>query len=72
MKLVSIVKKFMRSELPRIIVGASLFALAILFDVLVIPIFPTILYISALVVSGLPVFIGAIYLIVYLMNLLRN
>ena len=60
MKIIPPIKAFMKSELPRIIVGAVLFALAILSDALSVPILPIILYIFALIVAGLPVFLGAV------------
>ena len=50
----------MKSELPRIITGAVLFALALTLDLLKIEVLPTVIYIITLILTGFPVFRDAI------------
>ncbi len=52
--------RFFRKELTRIFVGLSLFILALILDALSLPTVPLILYVLALLVSGMDVFISAV------------
>lgn len=54
------VKRFFKSELPRIIVGLSLFVPALILEALNVEVLPTILYILALILTGAPIFVDAI------------
>ena len=54
------VRKFFHSELPRIIVGAALFASALISDAIKAPVLPIVLYIIALLIVGFPVFVSAV------------
>ena len=54
------IRKFFRSELPRILAGSSIFALALIFDTLKVAVLPTILYVLTLILVGFPVFAAAV------------
>ena len=55
------------SELSRILIGLVLFASALACDALAVPIAPLVLYVLALIVSGIGV-VGAIVMIIVLLS----